>query len=92
MTAQADFVPLTLRDVKLEKSDTSWNDIGGMVLELSLVSDTPDPYSIIRALRNATNPARDVGMANEIWAYICSVSIAIALGVRPVGVLRSVLH
>jgi peroxin-1 len=29
MTAQADFVPLTLRDVKLEKSYTSWNDIGG---------------------------------------------------------------
>ncbi|EAU91532.2 peroxisome biogenesis factor 1 [Coprinopsis cinerea okayama7 len=28
--AQAEFVPLTLRDVKLEKSSTSWSDIGGL--------------------------------------------------------------
>jgi len=27
--AQVDFVPLSLRDVKLEKSDTAWSDIGG---------------------------------------------------------------
>ncbi|KAH8103921.1 AAA-domain-containing protein [Cristinia sonorae] len=28
--AQADFVPLSLRDVKLHKSDTTWSDIGGL--------------------------------------------------------------
>ncbi|KAI0796078.1 AAA-domain-containing protein [Abortiporus biennis] len=28
--AQADYVPLSLRDVKLQKSDTSWADIGGL--------------------------------------------------------------
>lgn len=27
--ARADFVPLSLRDIKLEKSDVSWVDIGG---------------------------------------------------------------
>ncbi|KAJ3749282.1 P-loop containing nucleoside triphosphate hydrolase protein [Lentinula detonsa] len=29
-TARADFVPLSLRDIKLEKSDVSWADIGGL--------------------------------------------------------------
>ncbi|KAF9070811.1 P-loop containing nucleoside triphosphate hydrolase protein [Rhodocollybia butyracea] len=29
-TARADFVPLSLRDIKLEKSDISWADIGGL--------------------------------------------------------------
>jgi peroxin-1 len=28
--AQVDFVPLSLRDVKLQKSDVLWSDIGGM--------------------------------------------------------------
>ncbi len=28
--AQVGFVPLSLRDVKLEKSDVAWSDIGGM--------------------------------------------------------------
>ncbi|KAI0083839.1 AAA-domain-containing protein [Irpex rosettiformis] len=28
--AQVDFVPLSLRDVKLQKSDTAWADIGGL--------------------------------------------------------------
>ncbi|KIM45052.1 hypothetical protein M413DRAFT_441700 [Hebeloma cylindrosporum] len=28
--AQIDFVPLSLRDVKLEKSDVAWSDIGGL--------------------------------------------------------------
>lgn len=27
--AQADYVPISLRDVKLEKSDVEWADIGG---------------------------------------------------------------
>ncbi|KAI0919744.1 hypothetical protein AcV5_001721 [Taiwanofungus camphoratus] len=29
-TAQVDFVPLSLRDVKLEKSEVAWSDIGGL--------------------------------------------------------------
>jgi peroxin-1 len=29
MAAQVDFVPLSLRDIKLEKSDIAWSDIGG---------------------------------------------------------------
>jgi peroxin-1 len=29
--AQVDFVPLSLRDVKLQKSEVSWSDIGGMI-------------------------------------------------------------
>ncbi|GAW05575.1 AAA-domain-containing protein [Lentinula edodes] len=28
--ARADFIPLSLRDIKLEKSDVSWADIGGL--------------------------------------------------------------
>ncbi|KAF5321496.1 hypothetical protein D9619_001501 [Psilocybe cf. subviscida] len=28
--AQVDFVPLSLRDIKLEKSDVAWSDIGGL--------------------------------------------------------------
>ena len=31
-SAQQDFTPLSLRDVKLQKSDVSWADIGGMML------------------------------------------------------------
>ncbi len=29
-----DFVPLSLRDVKLQKSDIAWSDIGGTLLAL----------------------------------------------------------
>ncbi|KAJ3929049.1 MAG: P-loop containing nucleoside triphosphate hydrolase protein [Lentinula lateritia] len=29
-TARADFIPLSLRDIKLEKSEVSWADIGGL--------------------------------------------------------------
>ena len=31
-TAQVDFVPLSLRDIKLQKSDVAWSDIGGKTL------------------------------------------------------------
>ena len=30
--AQVDFVPLSLRDIKLQKSDIAWSDIGGMLI------------------------------------------------------------
>lgn len=29
VAAQVDFVPLSLRDIKLQKSDVAWSDIGG---------------------------------------------------------------
>src|SRR5262245_46798369 len=28
--AQVDFVPLSLRDIKLQKSEVAWSDIGGL--------------------------------------------------------------
>jgi SpoVK/Ycf46/Vps4 family AAA+-type ATPase len=28
--SQVDFVPLSLRDIKLQKSDVAWSDIGGL--------------------------------------------------------------
>ncbi|KAF6760183.1 peroxisome biogenesis factor 1 [Ephemerocybe angulata] len=51
-SAQADFVPLTLRDVKLEKSDTSWNDIGGLFETRQVLRETlewPTKYGPIFA-------------------------------------------
>ncbi|RXW21326.1 hypothetical protein EST38_g4540 [Candolleomyces aberdarensis] len=50
--AQADFVPLTLRDVKLEKSDTSWADIGGLFETRKILRETlewPTKYGPIFA-------------------------------------------
>lgn len=35
VTAQIDFTPLSLRDVKLQKSEVSWSDIGGVATEVS---------------------------------------------------------
>lgn len=34
--AQVDFVPLSLREVKLQKSDVAWSDIGGMCFKEQL--------------------------------------------------------
>ncbi|KAJ2931208.1 hypothetical protein H1R20_g5824, partial [Candolleomyces eurysporus] len=50
--AQTDFVPLTLRDVKLEKSDTSWADIGGLFETRKILRETlewPTKYGPIFA-------------------------------------------
>jgi len=49
VTAQVDFVPLSLRGVKLEKPDVSWCDIGGII--------TPTPRSGISNL-NRQDSAR----------------------------------
>ncbi|THH28835.1 hypothetical protein EUX98_g5355 [Antrodiella citrinella] len=38
--AQADFVPLSLRDVKLHKSDTTWSDIGGLKETKQILRET----------------------------------------------------
>ncbi|KAI5123096.1 hypothetical protein M0805_001452 [Coniferiporia weirii] len=50
--AQADFVPLSLRDIKLQKSDVSWNDIGGLHEPRKMLRETlewPTKYSAIFA-------------------------------------------
>lgn len=53
--AQTDFVPLSLRDVKLEKSCVSWSDIGGMVNVFPVF----DGLSSIRTVRNSTCTSRN---------------------------------
>jgi peroxin-1 len=49
--AQQEFVPLSLRDVKLQKSEVEWGDVGGLSLiiysrafRLKRVCDTGKPY------------------------------------------------
>jgi hypothetical protein len=37
--AQVDFVPLSLRDVKLQKSDIIWADIGGELWTFCLINE-----------------------------------------------------
>ncbi|KJA20005.1 hypothetical protein HYPSUDRAFT_204070 [Hypholoma sublateritium FD-334 SS-4] len=39
-TAQVGFVPLSLRDVKLEKSDVAWSDIGGLYETRRMLRET----------------------------------------------------
>lgn len=40
VTAQVDFVPLSLRDIKLEKSDVAWSDIGGLSEARQILRET----------------------------------------------------
>ncbi|KDN44933.1 AAA-domain-containing protein [Tilletiaria anomala UBC 951] len=50
--AQEGFTPLSLRDVKLEKSETSWSDIGGLVETRRILRETlewPTKYAAIFA-------------------------------------------
>ncbi|KAF5351610.1 hypothetical protein D9756_007497 [Leucocoprinus leucothites] len=50
--AQADFVPLSLRDVKLQKSDIAWSDIGGLYETKQVLRETlewPTKYAPIFA-------------------------------------------
>ena len=35
-TAQEDFVPLSLRDVNLQKSTVSWADVGGLFPQVGM--------------------------------------------------------
>ncbi|KAJ3522651.1 hypothetical protein NM688_g8845 [Phlebia brevispora] len=51
-TAQVDFVPLSLRDVKLQKSDIVWSDIGGLSETKKVLRETlewPTKYGPIFA-------------------------------------------
>ncbi|KAJ3562418.1 hypothetical protein NP233_g9586 [Leucocoprinus birnbaumii] len=50
--AQTDFVPLSLRDVKLQKSDIAWSDIGGLYETKQVLRETlewPTKYAPIFA-------------------------------------------
>ncbi|KAK7057474.1 putative peroxisomal biogenesis AAA ATPase pex1 [Favolaschia claudopus] len=50
--AQVDFVPLSLRDVKLQKSEVSWSDIGGLTETRRVLRETlewPTKYGPIFA-------------------------------------------
>lgn len=50
--AQADFTPLSLRDVKLQKSEVEWSDIGGLQETRRVLRETlewPTKYSAIFA-------------------------------------------
>ncbi|THH03293.1 hypothetical protein EW145_g6374 [Phellinidium pouzarii] len=50
--AQVDFIPLSLRDIKLQKSDVSWNDIGGLHETRKTLRETlewPTKYAAIFA-------------------------------------------
>lgn len=50
--AQADFIPLSLRDVKLQKSEVAWSDIGGLYETKQVLRETlewPTKYAPIFA-------------------------------------------
>ncbi|EJC98437.1 AAA-domain-containing protein [Fomitiporia mediterranea MF3/22] len=50
--AQVDFVPLSLRDLKLQKSDVTWSDIGGLRKTKQILRETlewPTKYAAIFA-------------------------------------------
>lgn len=51
-SAQVDFVPLSLRDVKLQKSEVQWADIGGLHETRRILRETlewPTKYGAIFA-------------------------------------------
>lgn len=50
--AQTNFVPLSLRDVKLQKTDIAWSDIGGLYETKQVLRETlewPTKYAAIFA-------------------------------------------
>lgn len=82
--AQVGFVPLSLRDVKLEKSDVAWSDIGGMCFLRILTTLSCDAMSkpLVRVIRNAENATRDFGVADEVWSNFQTISPPATFWVR----------
>lgn len=75
-----DFVPHSLRDVPLQKSNVEWADIGGESLPLSVrVILTANFYA--RAEAGETHFARNIGMAYQICSIVQAVSLTLAFGV-----------
>ena len=77
-----DFVPLSLRDVKLEKSDIAWSDIGGALISILLLFFTDLNFAIFRFISNSSNTSRNFGMANKVWTYFQAITVKVAVWVR----------
>lgn len=69
--ALLEFTPLSLRDVKLQKSTVSWSDIGGKCLQ-SLAYQMRILLSI-RPQRDSKGTSRNSGMADEVFCHICKM-------------------
>ena len=77
--AQVDFVPLSLRDVKLQKSDVAWADIGGNYCS---ASSSTIPDFLHRLTEDEASAPGDTRMADEVWPNLCSVTFTASLRVR----------
>jgi len=75
-TAQEGFVPLSLRDANLQKSTTSWTDVGGSFSRLEWRSGLIDQCDTSRAERNEESPQGDTGMANKICSHLHPITFA----------------
>lgn len=88
-TARADFVPLSLRDIKLEKSDVSWADIGGKARPVLSVLAA---QSFGRFAWNSTYPPWNSRVAHKVWAYIRPIPAAAPFRVRTAGAVSVDCH
>ena len=79
-TAQVDFVPHSLRDVKLQRSEVEWADIGGKGQGLVFAQLAKACWHC-RSQRNQEGPSGDSRMAHEVWTHLRSVAASIALRV-----------
>ena len=68
--AQEDFVPLSLRDVNLQKSTVSWADVGGLFPEVRMEVQP----GLMRYDRIEGNKKSPPGVANEICSHLCAVT------------------
>ena len=87
--AQIGFTPLSLRDVKLQKSETQWSDIGGTFRSyIHFLKGTQYDY---RSPWNQKDTSWNPWMANQIWSNFCQVSsaaeiwVSALLPIRPAG-------
>lgn len=87
-SAQEGYTPLSLRDVKLQKSDVEWADIGG---RLSTYLNDYYHSKLYRPTSHTPDTSRDPGMANQICRNICQMPSEIAFWVSPRVILLSLL-
>ena len=71
--AQEDFVPLSLRDVNLQKSTVSWADVGGLFPEVRMEVE-PGLMRYDRIEGNKKSPQGNTGVANKICSHLCAVT------------------
>ena len=95
-SAQVDFVPHSLRDVKLQKSDIAWADIGGASSVFLFSWRRPGLRRLTasvrtrgRSARNEACAAGDARVANQVRAYFCAIAVEAAVGVRTRSLLYS---